>query len=781
MLTAAMGALAAAAMTFASCANETSLGARPEQVTVRFSTRAMSEENTRSEASVAENTVTKIALFGLDGSGVIVQSFPVIENPGPAGITLKVSPGVSALRAIANPSATHTLDYSNATQLDGETVDLNVAPVPPFVMGGTATIDNSSVVDLELLRSIAKIEVQGADGFEVVSVAAINTRPSGHVFPQRRIPFLDDAYYIAYPEVEGSVVYVGENSSESTPLSLRVRGTFRGAQTVYTFPVTKNGESIDIVRNTAYLVRITPLSDTECDIDISIPDWEDETADEGHVIDFGRYYSVDFHNHTGFTDGTHPIEFVLRQGMKYGLDVIVNSEHGGAFSGNATIGGNNEVSVPTWYNSGQAGNILGDPSGSGERQNMWRWQSIRDYSWPFIARFNETNATTMLSVQGLEWNPPGHEHASTGVITGQFDGGNNANAMAQFEYMFDNSDTDRTGGEAQGWVKSTLSGHAKSVEAAAWLQKNHRYTSYIVPAHPERQDRWHIDHYRDMNDAAPDVFVAFESIPGHQSSSSRGSYGDGAYGGRTQGGAGAQSAEIGNVWDAMLSEGRRFWLVANSDFHSHGGDYYPGEYQKTYISMKERTAQGFVDGLRGGNIFTVHGDLIDRLEFSVGNATMGQTYTTDRGSVKVRILVRDPETDNNNVYTSLTNPLLDHIDLIAGEMREKVAPGTPEYSNGTYDKVKVIARFDAKGGVVDGNGITSVKWEDLGGGLKLVEYTLDITGDTYFRLRGTNHGLNKTGETDANGNPAADANGNNLQKAFEDLWFYSNPVFVKVK
>jgi hypothetical protein len=162
---------------------------------------------------------------------------------------------------------------------------------------------------------------------------------------------------------------------------------------------------------------------------------------------------------------------------------------------------------------------------------------------------------------------------------------------------------------------------------------------------------------------------------------------------------------------------------------------------------------------------------------------MGETYRAKGSSVKVRILVRDPETPNHNTYTSLTNPMLDHIDLIAGEMRPKVAAGSAEYLVGGYDKVKVIARFDAKGGVTDGNGVTSTKWKDLGGGVKLIEYKVKITGDTYFRLRGTNHGLNVEGKTDANGNPLEDQPSANVQEAakvaFEDLWFYSNPIFVR--
>jgi hypothetical protein len=361
--------------------------------------------------------------------------------------------------------------------------------------------------------------------------------------------------------------------------------------------------------------------------------------------------------------------------------------------------------------------------------------------------------------------------------------------MAQFEYMFDNSDRDQTGGLEFGWVKSTKRGKEKTMEAVEWLQTHYRYTSWIAPNHPERANSWHINDYRDLLDVAPDVFVAFEGMPGHQASRNRGGIGNersyqNSY---TFGGVGIHAARIGGVWDALLSEGRRFWLTALSDFHAHvnsgGDDFYPGEYSQTYVLMKEKTAQAFVDGLRSGNIFCVHGGLIDRLEFSVGTATMGETYHAKRNTVKIRILVRDPETNNHNQWSDITNPALNHIDLIAGEMRPTVAKGTPEYSVGEYDKVSVIARFDATGGITDANGIKSTKWKDLGGGIKLIEYKVNITGDTFFRLRGTNNGLNVAGKTDATGNPLEDTPASNsieaAKIAFEDLWFYSNPVFVR--
>jgi len=57
----------------------------------------------------------------------------------------------------------------------------------------------------------------------------------------------------------------------------------------------------------------------------------------------------------------------------------------------------------------------------------------------------------------------------------------------------------------------------------------------------------------------------------------------------------------------------------------------------------------------------------------------------------------------------------------------------------------------------------------------------------YFRLRGTNLAPNTLNETDADGNPLADAlvtiktpDIPAAERAWNDLWFYSNPIFVYV-
>src|SRR5665647_2868246 len=207
-----------------------------------------------------------------------------------------------------------------------------------------------------------------------------------------------------------------------------------------------------------------------------------------------------------------------------------------------------------------------------------------------------------------------------GLVSNQFTATPNCNPLAEFEFKFDGSDADLTGGVAQGWTKSTLYGHARTLEALSWLQTNYPTTSYLVPAHPERKQQasggYTIASFRDMNNAAPTVCFGFESMPGHQKDAGRGGYSTSAVGGGTFGGAGYFSAILGGLWDSMLSEGRNFWLFANSDSHNEAGDFYPGEYQKNYTYTTGKSAQNIVDGLRSGNTWVVEGDLIDSLIYT---------------------------------------------------------------------------------------------------------------------------------------------------------------------
>ncbi len=512
----------------------------------------------------------------------------------------------------------------------------------------------------------------------------------------------------------------------------------------------------------------------------------------------------DFHQHTTFSDGSYSFFYMAQKNAEYGLDWWANSEHGGAFNRNGALSGydlfsgkdsvGNLASKTLYWDSYPTNPVIGDKNLSDNKINMWRWQSIRDLSYN-LTRMVRSLYPNKIVFQSFEWNVPGHEHCSMGLFVDQFKlSSDNGNAIAEFEYKFDNNDKDSTGGLSQGWAKSKATGHAKALEALAWLQTNYKTTSWTVFAHPERKPQksggYQISDFRDFNDAAPDVAIGFESVPGHQMGAERGGYGKTAVGGGTYGGSGYFSVKVGGLWDAMLSEGRHFWLFSNSDCHdtttATGSDFFPGEYQVNHIFTNDaKNPQAIVDGMKSGNVWVGNGNLIDTLVFKVNSSTMGETASINESSANVTIKIHVPNTPNHNVWSSYNKPQVDHIDLIAGKLGEKF-PKTDSllYHIDTVATTSVIARFDANGAIKDGKNIVSQKWIDNGNGWKEMTMQVNLPSNMYFRLRGTNLGLNVANETDANGNPLADSlNGglstNNRVKAFADLWFYSNPIFVK--
>ncbi len=496
------------------------------------------------------------------------------------------------------------------------------------------------------------------------------------------------------------------------------------------------------------------------------------------------YVTGDFHQHTTYTDGSYSFGKMMEMNNKFGLDWWANSEHGGGFPTWGIVTGIDLGTSVKWSAAGIT------PLGTANGENMWRWQELRDWSFRDVQLWRRVLPDKVI-IQAYEMNVPGHEHASFAIIANQFDVTNpNVNPLAQFEYMFDNGDKDVS--SPNNWIKSTKTGHEKAIEAMAWLEANYPKQSWVIPAHPERykynsKTGWDINHFRDLNNAAPDVFFGFESVPGHQKGKNRGEYGSTrpSYGIETYGGAGWMSAKVGGLWDAMLSEDRHFWLFANSDCHNNeddGSDFFPGEYQKNYTFVSnKKDPQAIADGLRSGNSYVVMGDLIDSLQFKIGTAKMGGVFESTDGKISITIRLRDPQGTNNNRYSNYTNPELDHIDIIAGTVGPKVDPAnTDEYKKDSVSTTKVIARF-GKSSYTDGNGLVTQIWTEKADGWK--EMNLDFTIPTgkkmYFRLRGTNLAINTANETDKNGNPLIDTEGLNTPAiAFADLWFYSNPVFA---
>ena len=583
------------------------------------------------------------------------------------------------------------------------------------------------------------------------------------------------------------------------------------------------------------------------------------------------YLAGDMHNHTTCNDGNWSVQTMVTAALgTYGLDWLGDVGHGGAFVRDCRFddveGDGPKTGTGAYFeNTVGLGAFKGDSvtstsnnGGSGSHRAMWEWQIIQDYHYPEDIRVSKLLGKSVI-FKGTEWNTPGHEHTDTTTLFGQkpwVKGKNNGNAftVAEFEYRFDRNDGDTSGGAPDhNWAgkdtvnNSGTNGHAvKSLAALNWMETNYPLGSFALPTHLERagvfnpagNGGWNIEHLRDWNNAAPLVSFGMESMPGHQAASARGEYRAGfcgagcdSVGVTTYGGVGIYAAKIGGVWDALLAEGRNFFTFASSDFHQRGvftsaqrqttNDFFPGEYQKTYIPPKPHAnfrPQDILDGLRSGNAFYTSGDLIGRdMSFTarvVGSATgvpsktMGQTLIVPKGKdVLVTITVTDPSGANNSPYSfpnpslaqvgitqPLDHPVLDHVDLIGGNITGVVAPNSPNYTNGTNPSAHIVASFNA--GTWTANGDT-----------RTMSYVIhNVQNSQYVRLRGTNLPVGLPNETDASGNPLSDPLNTNAvipcndpacpahltvvggQKmstfdvqSWSDLWFYANPIFIRVQ
>jgi hypothetical protein len=274
---------------------------------------------------------------------------------------------------------------------------------------------------------------------------------------------------------------------------------------------------------------------------------------------------------------------------------------------------------------------------------------------------------------------------------------------------------------------------------------------------------------RGWNDVAPDIAIGMEGSPGHQAAwqrqpvpgagddvtdteeRPRGSYGNYP----TLGGYDQMTARLGGFWDSMLGEGRRWWITANSDSHVHwtegGSDFWPGEYSKTYV-LARKNHESILDAMRQGQVFVTTGDLVSELWVSVrapGKEVMTGEVLALEGATEVTVEIRfvDPEQSNFNGDT----PEVSRVDLIIGEITGR----QDEPSLDSHPSARVEARFGPE------------QWR-RDGRYQVIEHTLALPAghSFYLRVRGTN-----TDEAE----PLPDALG---EDPWQDLWFYSNPIFM---
>ena len=172
----------------------------------------------------------------------------------------------------------------------------------------------------------------------------------------------------------------------------------------------------------------------------------------------GKYLKGDFHNHSTFTDGACSVQTLINASVKKcKLDWFIQSGHGGAFSRDGReddFATDCEVDGQGQQLDQQAGQgrHQGRSRGSGplRRRKMWRWQSLQEFNYPAV--YEKSIQYNRPIILGFEFNVPGHEHCSSSIIAGQFQfDADNADALAQFEYLFDASDDDTSRGGGQGW------------------------------------------------------------------------------------------------------------------------------------------------------------------------------------------------------------------------------------------------------------------------------------------------------------------------------------------
>lgn len=356
----------------------------------------------------------------------------------------------------------------------------------------------------------------------------------------------------------------------------------------------------------------------------------------------------------------------------------------------------------------------------------------------------------LIQFYGMELNSPGADH-STVMIPHTHD---EREYLQEIESTFDSRES---------WPVDPARNTESRMLDALRMMDGFADKPLVIANHPSRSASdlrvYGLDEpaeLRGWNDEAPEVAVGMAGAPGHQAlgliGGPRGSYD--AF--PTLGGFDQMTAIVGGFWDSMLGEGRRWWITANSDSHIHysegRGDFWPGEYSKTYV-YSDKSYQGIMDGLRSGRIFVTTGDLVTEIhvEASAGNAsaTIGEElHLAGPQEITVSITVRDPEGVNHHG----DNPAVNRIDLIVGDITGPLQDKTTD----THPSAHVERRYTAGNWMRRGEFIT-------------VTHTFLADKSVYLRLRGTN-----TRELE----PVQDPAGEN---PWQDLWFYSNPVFISVE
>ncbi|MCE7010714.1 PHP domain-containing protein [Kibdelosporangium philippinense] len=476
-----------------------------------------------------------------------------------------------------------------------------------------------------------------------------------------------------------------------------------------------------------------------------------------------RWLAGDHHVHTQYSDdGKYRVIDHVRQANAYGLGWLVITDHGGPV--HAKIG--------------------------------------VDKVNPDIKAAREKYDDTLV-FQGLEWNIPGAEHGTVFVAPGR----NEASFLKEFELGYDG----RTN-------EANPNKEALAIAGVNFLSEGVRRRrvddALMLANHPARKGIDSPHEIRAWRDTAPNIAVGMEGAPGHQAAGipkphgggrARGYYdgipGSDAFAGYppesyyTWGGFDWLTSTVGGMWDSLLSEGKPWWITANSDSHSvyadssvrgpnsnyavdgknadpvHGGplnlgegDFWPGCYSRTHVGALDFSYRAVMDGIRAGRVWVDHGGLISGLDVRLrsrgswlSSATLGGSLHVRRGTpVELTISIDLANTPNWAQFV----PVLSRVDIIQGDVTGPVQ----DRDTFTAPRTKVVKSFEV----------------NKSAGTATFTYQLGrLDRPVYVRLRGTDGNRVAPGFHGA----AVDPHGPAIDKVgdadpWKDLWFYTNPIWA---
>jgi hypothetical protein len=340
----------------------------------------------------------------------------------------------------------------------------------------------------------------------------------------------------------------------------------------------------------------------------------------------GRWYKVDTHIHTRFSDGEKTVEEIALNAFKFGCGAIAITDHGD--------------------------------------KNLSK--VLSDKYFADIADVDDMYPSMTL-IPGFEWNIPpfgGREHAT--VLFPK-----NAAMKRQLKSFRNQFDHYRE------YRKELLS----ATPAFEWLNhyaEDSRVKPVVIYNHPSRKNFQTEENRHDIATwfEETNLVIGFSGAPGHQRKrgQNNGSYEKLLH---TINGWDPSIAQIGGEWDQLLQQGYRISAArAASDFHNLRMDYWPCEFSSTHLFSESNRHNDILSALRQGNAWAQHGNFVKSLAFSVqtaeGQGTIGETVVLPKrvNDVDVNIeLTLNPQ-DWQGFATTLDNLELVIIDQYGIESKQ---------------------------------------------------------------------------------------------------------------